>query len=134
MDDDACFLGRLGPALRGDGVALVVMQVDVAVLQDDSGVAEDEVDCAVDIAVAVELISGVDVEGVLVPFKAALIEHGMLGIRTQSHGLPVLRPRRVLECDATADEPGSLNSCDLLVKLITNVLLVYIFKVLQYVF
>lgn len=48
--------------------------VDVAVLEDYLGVAEYKVDCAVDLAVAIELPLRMCVKRVLVSFDAASVE------------------------------------------------------------
>lgn len=82
MDHDARVLIRVGSALRCDGVLLAwhrLPDVDGAVLDDGGCVAEDEVDGAEDLAVAVELALGVDVESVLVAFEAAPVENGVVG-------------------------------------------------------
>ena len=66
----------VSPALGCHGVLLAghrLPDVYVAVLEDHGGVAEDEVDGAIDVAVAVELLLGVDVECVLVALEAALV-------------------------------------------------------------
>ena len=64
MDGGSGVLIWVGPALSSDGVELVrhrKTRVDVAVLENHGGVAEDEVDSAVDVAVAVKLAEGVSV-------------------------------------------------------------------------
>lgn len=50
-------LGRHGVLLSGEGLA----EVEIAVLEEGDSVAEDEVNGAVDVAVAVELTLGIDV-------------------------------------------------------------------------
>ena len=114
MDDDAGVLVRVFSPLRGDGVFLVddrSPDVDVAVLEKRHCVAEDEVDGAVDVTVAVELALGVDVEGVLIALEAALEEDGEVGARPEGHGLVFVGPGRVLECHAPRNEPFSGDSC-----------------------
>jgi len=49
--------------------------INVAGLEDHSSVAKDEIHCAIDVAISVELSLGVHIESVLVPFKATPIEH-----------------------------------------------------------
>lgn len=64
VDRGAGVLIWVGPALGGDGVELVghwKAWVNVAVLEDDGGIAEDEVDGAVDVTVAIELAEGMSV-------------------------------------------------------------------------
>ncbi|KAH0466861.1 hypothetical protein IEQ34_004099 [Dendrobium chrysotoxum] len=82
VDGDSGVLVGISPSLSGDGVLLAakgLAGVDIAVLEDHGGVAEDEIDSAVDVAVAVELALAVDVEGVLVSLKAAAVEDGEVG-------------------------------------------------------
>lgn len=84
-DGDAGVLVRVLSALGGEDVLLVVVgfpRVEVAVLEDDGGVAEDEIDGAVDVALAVELAERVDVESVLVANEAALVKCGEVGAAT----------------------------------------------------
>lgn len=82
QDRNPGVLVRVLSSLGGEDVFLVFVRlagVEVAVLEDDGGVAEDKVDGAVDVAFAVELAEGVDVEGVLVADEAALVECGKVG-------------------------------------------------------
>ena len=77
MDRSARVLVRIGSALGGDGVELVAhrkSRIEVAVLEDDGGVSEDEIYCSVDVAFSVELAESVRVESVLVAFEAAAVE------------------------------------------------------------
>lgn len=77
MDGNSGVLVRVGSALSRDGVLLLVHGPpgeDHAVLEDDGGVAEDEVYGAVDVAFFVELPLGMDIESVLVAFEATAIE------------------------------------------------------------
>lgn len=107
-------LERVLSALGGVQVLLILIGsagVEVAVLEDDGGVAEDEVDGAVDVAVAVELAEGVDVEGVLVSDKAAVVEGGEVGAAAEGHGLVLAGPGVVLEGDASGYESVSYYSC-----------------------
>lgn len=63
--------------LGGEDVALIwkgPSGVKTAVLEDDGGVAEDEVDGAVDVALGVELSEGMDVESVLVGHEVAAVK------------------------------------------------------------
>lgn len=53
---------------------------DFAVLEDGSRVAEDEIDGAIDFAVAVELAEGVEEEGILIAFYCAPVYDGKVGI------------------------------------------------------
>ena len=77
MNGDTGVLIGISTTLGGDCVGSVrrITSVDVAVLEDYCCIAENEIDCAVDVAVFVELTVGVNVESVLVAFKAALVEY-----------------------------------------------------------
>ena len=77
LDHYAGVLVRVEPALSRDRVLLARVGtpgLDGAVLEDDGGVAEDEVDGAGDEAVCEELAVVVDVEGVLVCKEVAAVE------------------------------------------------------------
>lgn len=114
MDDDAGVLVRIGSALGGDGVGLVAWFAgeDVAVLENDGGIAEDEIDSAIYVAISIELAIGVDIEGVLVAFEAAPVEDGEVGAGAQRHCLAVFWTGSVLKCYVTSDEAISNNSCN----------------------
>lgn len=102
------------PSLRRDHVGLVPQgppHVDVAVLKDGGGVAEDEVHGAVDVAVAVELPLGVREEGVLVASEAATVEDGEIRRRAQRHRLVLPRPGGVFECYVSGPEPIAGDAC-----------------------
>ena len=88
--------------------------VDHAVLEHRCGVAEDEVDGAVDVALFVELALGVGVESVLVALEAAAVEDGEVGAGAQRHRLVVLWAGGVAECDAAGDESVSLRRCKMM--------------------
>ncbi|CAL1390128.1 unnamed protein product [Linum trigynum] len=90
-DDDG--VPRPGPAKE-----------EAAALEDGGGVAEDEVDGAGDVALAVELAEGEGVEGVLVPGDAAAVEDGAVGCGVECHRLFSAGARRVLEADVSCDE------------------------------
>lgn len=65
--------------MGGDHVSLVANRSsdeDFAVLEDGGGVPENEIDGAVDLAVAVELAEGVEEERVLITFYCAPIYDG----------------------------------------------------------
>ncbi|KAB8106844.1 hypothetical protein EE612_041350, partial [Oryza sativa] len=99
LDGDAGVLVGVLPALRREHVLLVgvrAARVEVAVLEHDGGVAEDEVHRAVDVAVAVELAKRVRVQRVLVAREAAPVERRQVGVHPQRHRLVLARPRRVL--------------------------------------
>ena len=68
----------VGPALCGDGIGFVwgITCIYVAILQDHCSVTKYKVNRAIDVAFPIELSIGVDIEGVLEPFKAASVEHG----------------------------------------------------------
>lgn len=114
VDDNARVLVGVGPALRRDGGLLAanwLQDADVAVLEHRSGVAEDEVLGAGDVTIAVELALRVDVEGVLVAFEAAPVEHRVVRAGPERHGLVVLRSGRVLERHVPSNEAITRNRC-----------------------
>lgn len=69
MNDDAGVLVWVGSTLSGDHVLLFgigAAGLDVTVLEDDGGVAKDEINGADDHAVNEKLTIGVDVKSILV--------------------------------------------------------------------
>ncbi|PON63470.1 LOW QUALITY PROTEIN: hypothetical protein PanWU01x14_131340 [Parasponia andersonii] len=77
LDRSACVLVRVGSALSSYGVELAgerQPRIDVAVLDNNSSVAEYEVHGAVNVAFSVELSLGMSIQGVLVGFEAAAVE------------------------------------------------------------
>lgn len=84
--------------------------VEVAVLEDDGGVAEDEIDGAVDVAFAVELAEGMNVEGVLVAHEAALVECREISPAPKGYRLVFAWACCVLKRNALGYEPVSHNS------------------------
>lgn len=77
MNGSTGILVRIRSPLCGDGVELVAhweTWIDVAVLEDHGGVAEYEIDGAVDVALSVELAKRVRVQCVLVSFEATAVE------------------------------------------------------------
>ena len=78
MDRDSGVLIRICAALGGDRDRLVwrIAGDDVAILDYDGGVAENEIDGAVNVALFVELAFGEDVESVLKAFEAAAVVDG----------------------------------------------------------
>lgn len=77
MNGNACVLVRICSSLCCDCVHFVgrVSRKDVTILEYGSRVTEYEVNCAVDVAFSVELSVGMDIECVLVAFKAASVKH-----------------------------------------------------------
>ncbi len=67
----------INSTLSSDSVGLIrrVTWINVAILNNNGGVAENEVHRAIYVAFPVELPLGMDVEGVLVPFKAAPVKY-----------------------------------------------------------
>jgi hypothetical protein len=63
--------------LSSDSVGLVrrVTWINVTILNNNSSIAKNEVHRAIYVAFPVELPLGMDVEGVLVPFKAAPVKY-----------------------------------------------------------
>lgn len=93
LQHDASGLALVGSALSRDDVLLIVKglsEVEDAVLEDDGGVAEDEVDCTGDDAASVELAVGLDVESVLETFETTVHEHGPIGLDPCGNGLVLL--------------------------------------------
>ena len=79
MDRDPGGLPRVASSLRSDEVRLLIhwfSDKNVTVLKDDGGVAEYEVDGAVNVTFSIELSERMGVESVLVAFEAASIEGG----------------------------------------------------------
>ncbi|PON79340.1 hypothetical protein TorRG33x02_236220, partial [Trema orientale] len=77
LDRSAGVLVRVGSALGSYGVELAGERqpgIDVAVLENNSSVAEYEVHGAVNVAFSVELSLGMSIQGVLVGFEAADVE------------------------------------------------------------
>lgn len=77
MNYNSSVLVSVDPALGGDGVGLVrgIACIYVAVLEDNSGISEYEIDSPVDVTFSVELPVGMGIESVLVTFEAAFVEH-----------------------------------------------------------
>lgn len=66
------------PAGQYDVGATWTAEGQLAVLEDGRGIAEDEVHCAVNVTLAVELAESQGVECVLVPGDAAPVERGLV--------------------------------------------------------
>ena len=116
MDGEAGALVGVFAALSGDGDLLERERdagENAAALEDGGAVAEDEVDGAVDVTLAVELPEGVGVEGVLVPFYAAPEERRLVRVHTEGHRLVVLRPCSVPERHVPCYEPLPGHGCTL---------------------
>lgn len=113
MDGDSGVLIRVGFALGCDGVLLAgegLSGEDVAVLEDDGGVAEYEVHCPVDVALAVELAVGVGVERVLKRVHLTAEEDGEVRRRHQRHRLMLSRAGGVSESHVPCNESFSKHS------------------------
>lgn len=83
LEDQCCWLAPLFPTLCCHNALLVFQWLadnEGTVLEDCSSIAEDEVDCARDGAVAVELAFGVRVKRVLVSIHGAVVEDGHIGL------------------------------------------------------
>lgn len=115
LDHDSCSHVLLGCSVGGDCVELVVQGLphdDNGVLDHGGGGAEDEVDCAGDDAVAVELPVGLDVQGVLVTQDVATNESGHVSLVPECNGLVSLSTGRVLECHCLGNEPFCSVGCN----------------------
>lgn len=78
MDNNTRVLIRVGSSLSGDCVGLTTWTTceDVAVLENRCCVSEDKIDSSINVAIAVKLTVGVNVECVLVSFETALVKNG----------------------------------------------------------
>lgn len=79
--NDPCILVGIVFALCCDSVLLAghgFFGADVAVLEDDGGVSENEIYSSVNVAFAVELSVGMGVERVLKAVNAAAVEDGLV--------------------------------------------------------
>lgn len=83
---------------------------DVARLEGGVGVAEDEVDRALDGALAVVLAEGVAVEGVLVAVEGHFVHGDHVGGATEGDGLVAVGAGRVLHFEGLADEVLALHN------------------------
>jgi len=83
VNGDAGVLIRIGSTLCGDSVIFVgrVSGIDVAILENNSGVSKDEVHHPINVAFSIKLLLGVDIEGVLIAFKVAFVEDGEIKTR-----------------------------------------------------
>lgn len=98
---------RVGAALGGYGVELARQGspgADVAILENGGGIAADEVDCAVDGAVAEELTVGLCVQRVLVPRHFAPVEYSPVAGYCKCHGLIIRSSGGVLEPNVASNE------------------------------
>lgn len=114
MDRDAGVLVGIDLALSGDGVLLALERApreNVAGLEDGGGVAEDEIDGAVDTAFAVELAEGMDVESILVGVEFAAVEDNEISAREDGDGLLLDGTGGVLECHVYGGETFAENRC-----------------------
>lgn len=114
LDGEAGALVRVLAALGGDGDLLERerhAREDAAPLEHGRAVAEDEVDCAVDVALPVELPQRVRVQRVLVPLEAALEECRLVRVHAHRHRLVLFWPRRVAERHAAAYKPFARHRC-----------------------
>ena len=82
--------------------------MDLGVVEDGCGVAEDEVDSAFDVGVDVVLAAVVGEEGVLVAEEAAVLEDGAVGADSSGYGLAGVAGG-VLEGDVVGLEAGSVD-------------------------
>ncbi|KAL0904097.1 hypothetical protein M5K25_026169 [Dendrobium thyrsiflorum] len=114
MDRNPRVLVRILAVLCGDCVLLHrhwLSRPNNAFLENDGGIAEDEVDGAEDVAFAEELALRVDVKGVLVAYDAAVVDHRSVGSYTECHSLMLLWPRGVLYCHLFHYEPCPCRRC-----------------------
>lgn len=78
MDRNPRILIRVGSALCRNGIGFVrgVTCINVAILENNCGVTKYKVHCPINVTIFVELSIGVDIKGILIPFKATTIEYG----------------------------------------------------------
>ena len=103
------------PALCGDDAFLVfhwLSDLEGAVLEDRSCIAEDEIDCAGYGAISVELSHGVGVKCVLVAIHGASVEDRHVTSDPQGYCLMFASTGTVLETHVDGSEEISFNSCE----------------------
>jgi hypothetical protein len=114
LDDEASGLTRLVPSLSCDDALLVVQRLpddQFAVLENSNSIAKDEVNCACDGAVTVELALGVGIEGVLVTIYLAIVEDRHVSLDSECHGLVSYCSGRVLKSNVLGHEVISRYCC-----------------------
>lgn len=114
MDGDARVLIRVLSVLGRDGVLLKVhglARVEATVLEDNSCIAKDKVDGAIDVTFPEELALRVDIEGVLVADNVAPVDHCVVSTDTQGHRLVLVWPGPVLKCYVPCNEPSPCRRC-----------------------
>ena len=102
-------------ALCCDRVELIcqwLSWLNVAALEHNRCIAEDEVYGACDVAFAVELAVGVGVESVLIGVKRAPVEDGLVGAGPECHRLVFFWTCSVCETYVLGYETLSLDSCN----------------------
>ena len=82
LENQACGLSRVRSSMGCHSICFAFLGIewpgadqDEAVVEDWSGVAEDEVHVALDAAWLVELAKGVNVEGVLIAYEFAVFDY-----------------------------------------------------------
>jgi hypothetical protein len=85
--------------------------MDITILENSCGIAEDEIDRACYQTIYEELTICVDMEGVLVSKHVAFVECRAVRTNTQRHGLAVGRAGCVLEGDVPGQESFTHGGC-----------------------
>lgn len=114
MDRDASVLIWVFSVLGRDGYLLLVhwlSGVNVAVLEDDCGIAENEIDGAVNVAVAIELTLGVHVQRVLITDDLATVNNRVVCTYSECNGLMLGRTSVIFKCYVTCHEPCTGGGC-----------------------
>ena len=77
MNGNSGVLVGISPTLGGNSVDLVgrIPCINVAVLEHNGSISENEIYSSIDVTLPVKLPVGVDIKSILVPFKAALVKH-----------------------------------------------------------
>ncbi len=105
---------RTGPSLSCVSVLLshnTGLRKDITVLEHSGGVAEDEIHCPEDHALAVVLAECIGVQRILVGFERALEKRRFVGTHSQCNSLKHFGSCCVPHCDAFHHEPRSRNCC-----------------------
>ena len=119
MDGNACVLIWVFAVLGSNGVLLPIhwlARIDATVLEYYGCIAEYEIHRAVDVTFAEELAIGVNIEGVLVSYDVAPIDHAMVSSNSKCYCLARSWSSCILKCYVPCDEACSSCGCRVGVK------------------